>query len=161
LGLKGSWQKQKFNNTYKGTINDSSFVYSFNNHLSYWGVGVRSGINTAFHFSDTWSLYGDIALSALWSSCRTKRDDRYTLNQNSIHPVEERNNINALAPVLELGMGIRKDLWIYNDRVHIGAQFGWEEQVWWDQNQFSSDLGVARGGNLFLQGLTVQLRFDF
>ncbi len=162
VGIKGSWQKQTFNNQYDGIIGDSSFTYDNNSRSSYWGAGIRSGINTAWHLSENWSLYGDLAFSALWSTCTTHRHDTYTVTAEAeVSPVEQKNKFNVLSPVLELAMGLRKDAWFFHNRLHISLQAGWEEQVWWDQNNFTLDLGIPRGGNLFLQGLAARLRLDF
>ncbi len=161
VGLKGSWQKQTFNNQYQGEAEHHSFTYDNNNKSSFWGVGIRSGLNTSWHLSESWSLFGDLALSALWSSFDTHRNDSYEVAHESTYPVKVKESTNTLSPVLELSMGLRKDVWFFQDRLHIGVQAGWEEQVWWNQNRLSSDLGLARGGNLYLQGLTARIRIDF
>ncbi|MES2200416.1 MAG: Lpg1974 family pore-forming outer membrane protein [Chlamydiota bacterium] len=162
VGLKGSWQKQTLKNCYKGEVADLAFSYHNNTNSSFWGVGIRSGLNTSWHLSESWSLYGDLALSALWSSFDNHRNDSYhTPSLGKIHPVSTRGSTNTLAPVLELAMGLRKDVWFFQDRLHIGLQAGWEEQIWWDQNHLSLNKGLAREGNLYLQGLTARLRLDF
>lgn len=161
VGLKGSWQKQTFNNQYQGEVSDKAFTYHNNNKSSFWGVGIRSGLNTSWHLSESWSLFGDLALSALWSSFDIHRNDSYEISHDMAYPVKEKGNTNTLSPVLELGLGVRKDVWFFQDHLHVSVQAGWEEQVWWNQNRLSLDLGLARGGNLYLQGLTARIRFDF
>jgi len=162
LGLKGSWQKQIFNNSYKAIVSDLATNYVSKNSNFFWGVGIRLGMSTSWHLSESWSFYGDLGLSAVWGYTKTKRVDTYGIGSGAdVSPVNEITRGNPLSPVLELGMGLRKDVWFHHDRVHVGAQVGWEEQVWWDQNRFSAERGVQRGGNLFLQGLTARLRFDF
>lgn len=162
VGLKGSWQRQIFKNSFEGVVSGSPFDYYNNNKSSYWGVGIRSGIDTSWHLSESWSLFGDLALSALWTSFDNHRSDSHSIGSGTtIKPVRERSTSNIIVPVLELSVGIRKDVWFFRDRLHIGAQAGWEEQVWWNVNQLPSNLGGSRDGNLFLQGLTARLRFDF
>jgi hypothetical protein len=161
VGLKGSWQNQALNNTYTGESDSNSFTYVNKTKSSYWGVGIRSGLNTSWHLSESWSLFGDLALSALWSSFTNHRNDSYDLSGNTLYPVQEKRTFNSIMPVLELSLGLRKDIWLFQDRLHIGAQAGWEEQIWWDLNSLSLNAGLSRGGNLYLQGLTARLRFDF
>ncbi|MBS0626839.1 MAG: hypothetical protein JSS09_01345 [Verrucomicrobia bacterium] len=163
VGLKGSWQNQAFNNTYEGLVIGTPFNYYNNSKSSFWGVGIRSGINTTWHLSENWSLFGDLALSALWSSFDTYRKDKYNVagDEPKICTVNEKRYTNSVTPVLELSLGVRKDVWFFRNRLHFGAQAGWEEQVWWDLNQFTLNLGLPRGGNLYLQGLTARLRLDF
>lgn len=162
VGLKGSWQKQTFHNQYEGEISDAPFSYNNSNSCSYWGVGIRSGLNTSWHLSGSWSLFGDLALSALWSTFHSSRQDSYSISHGTpVDPVKQKENVSTLSPVLELSIGLRKDCWFFQDRLHISAQAGWEEQVWWDINRLPLDFGFARGGNLYLQGLTARLRLDF
>jgi hypothetical protein len=120
-------------------------------------------LNTGWNLSDSWGFYGDLALSALWSVFNSHRKDSHkeTPDSATIYSIKERRHCNVLSPVLELGLGIRKDEWFFDDRIHFGAQVGWEQQIWWDQNAFTLNQGNSRGGNLFLQGLTASLRLDF
>lgn len=162
LGLKGSWQTQRFANRYKGVISSDTFSYHNTSKFSFWGAGIRTGFTSDWHLSPSWSFYGNLALSALWSTWNIHRNDSYTIaSESKIEPVRETNSINTLVPVLELALGIRKEAWVYEDRLHIALQAGWEEQIWWGQNNLPLNLGIARGGNLYLQGLTARIRFDF
>ncbi len=162
FGLKGTFQKQKFHNSYEKKIHSHDFVYKNQLKNSFWGVGVRSGLNTLWHFSGSWSLFGDLGLSGVWGQFNTQRQDSHQLGSHpEITPIYEKNHDNTLTPVLELGLGIRKDAWFEQDRFHVNIQVGWEEQVWWNQNKFSLDRSMPRDGNLFLQGLTARIRCDF
>jgi hypothetical protein len=162
VGLKGTWQHQHFNNSYKGFSDYIPFSYHNDNYLSSIGLGIRTGLNTAWHLSQSWSIFGDLALSALWQSVKVSRKDSYTISgEDKLTTVNTRSNMHIIVPVLELALGIRKDVWINDDKVHIGIQAGWEEQIWWNQNQFIEDLATSFNGNLFLQGLTARLRIDF
>jgi hypothetical protein len=166
LGLKASLQKQKFRNRYEGLRGDlhpTEFSYTNNQRMKFWGTGIRSGMNSSWHLSNSWSLYGDFALSALWGTFHTQRKDKNKISESKTKnvSVNQEYHCNAVSPVLELALGLRKDEWFFEDRVHISAQVGWEEQVWWNQNQFTVDRSIPRGGNLYLQGLTAKLRLDF
>lgn len=161
VGLKGSWQNQHNNSSYSGIKDELSFSYLRKLSNSFWGVGIRSGCNTAWHLAGTWSIYADVALSALWSQAKTNRIDTSILPDEIITPVSQGNNAHSVVPVLELALGIRKDQWFYNNRFHIAVQAGWEEQVWWNQNQFAWAQSISQTGNLVLQGLTARIRFDF
>jgi len=162
VGLKGTWQNQHFNNYYEGLQADSQFVYNSDNKVSNLGIGIRTGLNTAWHLSESWSLFGDLGLSAVWQMIQTTREDQSQIAEDAkITPVQVKEQTHQIIPVLELAIGLRKDVWFYDDHVHIGIQAGWEEQIWWNQNQFCVNPGISRDGNLFLQGLTARLRIDF
>lgn len=161
IGLKGTWQSQKFNTQYTGFIVDDAFNYLRNMKSSFMGIGIRTGCNMGWHIAGTWSVFGDIAASSVWGQFKSSRSDSSTVADTSLNPVSASNQIHSATPVLELAIGIRKDQWFLNNRLHVGVQAGWEEQIWLDQNQFASNLGTSSDGNLVLQGLTVRLRFDF
>ncbi|MBX9923418.1 MAG: hypothetical protein K2Y01_04850 [Rhabdochlamydiaceae bacterium] len=160
-GLKGTWQNQHNNSAYSGIISSDPFQYTRKMKNSFMGVGIRSGCNMGWHIAGTWSLFGDVAVSALWGQFHTHRTDTANLPTATVTPVSFSNQIHTASPVLELALGLRKDQWFYNNRFHFSAQAGWEEQIWFNQNQFSWNNSLAPGGNLVLQGLTVRLRFDF
>ena len=161
VGLKGSWQNQHNNSAYAGIKSSEPFQYTRNLESSFLGLGIRTGWNMAWHLAGTWSLYGDVALASLWGQFKTERTDKATVPGATHTPVSTSGQIHTASPVLELALGLRKDQWFYNNRFHIGVQAGWEEQIWWNQNQFSWDKAISQSGNLVLQGLTVRLRFDF
>ncbi len=160
-GLKGTWQNQHNNSAYSGIVSSDSFQYTRKMKSSFMGVGIRSGCNTGWHIASTWSLFGDIAISALWGQFQNYRTDTSNFLDTTTTAVSVSHQTHTASPVLELALGIRKDQWFYNNRFHFAAQAGWEEQIWWDQNQFIWDQVLSPGGNLVLQGLTVRLRFDF
>lgn len=161
VGLKGTWQNQHNDSAYSGVFNADSFSYSRKLESSFMGVGIRTGCNMGWHIAGTWSLFGDVAASSLWGRFYSSRTDTATLPTETLTPVSVSGQFHTAAPVLELALGIRKDQWFYNNRFHFSVQAGWEEQIWWDQNQFFWSTSLSQGGNLVLQGLTVRLRFDF
>ncbi len=158
LGLKGSWQNQHNTSVYSGITDSEDFEYTRKLRSSFLGMGIRTGCNMGWHLAGTWSIYGDIAVASLWGQFKSKRID----TANAVTPAHNTNHFHTATPVVELAIGLRKDQWFCNNRLHVGVQAGWEEQIWFDQNQLpSGNNGLALGGNLVLQGLTVRLRFDF
>lgn len=72
-------------------------------------------MNTAWHLTQAWSLYGDFALSALWSQFEVDRKDTRLDEANnggannpslntSITVVNSSNDFHTLKGVLELGL---------------------------------------------------------
>jgi hypothetical protein len=162
IGLKGTQQTQNYANSYGGETPSDTFSYESNMKNTLWGVGTRGGINMSWHLSGTWSIFGDTAVTALWGQFNAKRKDSYQIDSaNTVNPIYEKNHVKSITPVLELALGIRKDAWFCDNRLHVSIQAGWEEQVWWDQNRFSLSNSQVRGGNLTLQGLSARIRFDF
>lgn len=155
LGLKATWQKQKYETAY---ATDALSSYQSDARVAFWGVGIRPGLDMTWHLSDTWSLLGKIAGSGVWGQFITDRND---FSVDGLPVVNSKNHFDSVVPVLEAMIGIRKEAWFLHDRLHVEVQAGWEEQIWWDQNRFDGLSAQSRGGNLTLEGLTARLRVDF
>lgn len=155
FGFKGTWQSQKFNLEYDFV--SSTDILSRNKSF-FWGVGPMLGMNTTWHLAGTWSIFADAAASSLWGDFSVSRKDKNPSTQEIFYNVEE--GFHTVKPVVELAIGLRKESWIYNDRFHVALQLGWEQQVWFNQNQFDFYTD-SRQGNLNIQGVTAKFRFDF
>jgi hypothetical protein len=136
------------------------------NNVDYWGFGVRVGMNNAWYFFRNLCLFGDFAISGLWSKFDIDRKDFVTPNFTSAPTTiltgrNTENEVHSLKAVLELTMGLRYDIWWNEDNYHFGVQAGWEEQLWFSHNQHYKQLEEAAHGDLCLQGLTIKARFDF
>lgn len=171
VGLKGNWYTQNYHVT--GTspfLGDTALNFGYDYGAtdyakgrfkqSWWGVGIRAGMDTAWYFDKNWSIFGDWALSALWGRFNVSRKAQYggdfgqttstvstvLWNENSFHTVKG---------VAEFQLGLRFDYWFSDDDYHFGLSAAWEEQLWINQNQ------IARPGDLGFQGFTLKARFDF
>ena len=60
----------------------------------------------------------------------------------------------------EFQIGLRWEMWFYDDNYHFLIQAGWEEQVWLSNGNFIR-LYNDVDGDLNLQGLDIKFRFDF
>lgn len=166
FGLKGYWNDQNYHLSYLGIAQTTGNPGEDKVHFTQdtWGIGVRFGTNTAWYFARNWSVYADMALSANWSKFDEKRRDRgidipggteVVLLNMAYHRY-------AIVPVLELGTGLRWEMWFNDDSYHALIQIGWEEQIWWNFVRFLGRFEAASSfGNLQYQGLTVKFQFDF
>ena len=102
-------------------------------------------------------MFADLGLSTLWGAFTVKRTDK---DQTGLTYYETKNGFHTIKPVIELGAGIRKEQWFYNDRFHFSMQAGWEQQIWFSQNQFDFYTS-PRQGDMNIQGFTAKVRFDF
>ena len=163
-GFKGTWQSQNYDVDYT-THNVLTTIHQTRIDQDFWGFGIRGGMNTAWHFTNSWSIFGNFAISALWSGYDVDRKD------TDLFPaapgitdttLDTENNYHTVSPVLELMIGLRWETWFYYDEYHIAIDAGWEEQVWWGHNRYVViDQPQHNGGNLSFQGLTLTVRFDF
>ncbi|HPE85272.1 MAG TPA: Lpg1974 family pore-forming outer membrane protein [Chlamydiales bacterium] len=160
-GFKGTWQDQDYSVNY---VTDNIIRNDAKTTIDqdFWGFGIRGGCNTAWHFTNSWSVFGNCAISALWSGYDVDRKDVDTFLGIDDTTLNTQNNYHTISPVLELILGIRYDLWFYYDEYHLSIDAGWEEQVWWGHNRYVViNQPQQNGGNLSFQGLTLTVRFDF
>ncbi len=163
FGLKGTWQKQTMNVDFFDLLGNNT---STHNGMKNWGIGVRGGLDTAWHFTREFSLIGDFSLTGLWEKLKVKRkDNTFTLGAAipNISYVNISNNYSTVEPILEWMLGLRYEFWTCGDDFHFAFDAAWEVQNWFEQNQFIRMPGcvVTNSGNLTLQGLTAKVRFDF
>jgi hypothetical protein len=138
-GMKGSWQSQRLGVTTLPT-------FFTEQHQRQWGIGIRGGARAAFHFAEMWSLFSDLALTAMWGHFDVTRTDT---------TIRTKRDIYTIFGLLEWDIGLRTS-WVWGG-VSCAVQAGWELQLWQDQNRFI----YGPGGDLSLQGLTLHAALDF
>lgn len=169
-GLKTAWQtqRQKIITLQPGT---PTIEYQLRNIQDFWGLGIRIGADSTWYvYKKNLSVIADIALSALWSNYsnrQTQRNINLSTNVNNLfYNIFDHHH--AIRPVLEADLGMQWESWFYENKMRFSFKAAWEEQVWWNQNNLGAFLTTSsggtftgRGGDLFLQGLTLRARFDF
>lgn len=182
FGLKGTWMTQ-YLSSYTSTLekdtsnppseNSSQYSSQVNEKLDFWGVGIRPGLQTSWQLSSQWSIFGDLALSALWGQFKNTEKEHLvisnlqdTANSGEYDSQQFAGSFHTITPVLEFALGLRWDYKFSDDDYRVRLQAGWEEQVWFNQNQFlytreGYAIPGSNFGNLVMQGLTVEFRFDF
>ena len=112
-GLKGTWQRQKMDVQFAGLDGD----FTSQNKIKNWGIGVRGGLDSSWHFTKSFSLIGDMALSGLYEYFKTTRFDTDTsagVFANQINLVEKSY---LLKPVIEWSLGLKWETGISCDQV--------------------------------------------
>ncbi|NGX27776.1 MAG: hypothetical protein K940chlam6_01714, partial [Chlamydiae bacterium] len=167
FGLKGTWQKQKWDVVDTGIDSIQSTLITFADlDLDYWGIGIRTGLDSAWHFTPCFSLLGEVAIAALWErfDSETKIFTHDITAGSFVVELFIENAFHSIHSVLELYLGLRFENWFCCNEYHWSIEGGWEIQWWADQNKFffiPGDLGAFRGGDLGLQGFTLKVRLDF
>lgn len=165
FGLKGTWQDQHYHVAALGLSDNIPSIVMDKHKLDYWGVGIRTGLDTAWHFSRCFSLYGEVSASLLWERFEAEeKTDIAPLEVGDAEPLTALyvgNDIRAVRPVVELTLGLRWETWFCCEHYHFSIEAGWEEQWWSDQNQLFDAYQETRQGDLSLHGLTLKARIDF
>ncbi len=172
IGFKGSWINQIYRVRYTISETQLDSTFRMKNDQRFWGIGLRAGLNTSWHLTQSWSIYGNMALSTLWSQFKVqRRDTRFdTANNGSntpplntlINVTKSEDDFHTIKGIIELGLGIRGEWWFLEDRYHFLVQGGWEEQFWINHNNLMKlTFAQSNHDDLVLQGLTIKARFDF
>ncbi|MCB1066610.1 MAG: hypothetical protein KDK56_00355 [Simkania sp.] len=174
VGVKGTWQKQDYNVFFEAipfqlNQNITIFNYKMRQDHMLWGLGMRTGLNTSWQFISWFSLYGDIALTGLWTHYNLDRKDTFSevIDIRGIDVGLDRTSANlqdtlhCVKPVLEFAIGLRIETYFNCNRLHARLQAGWEAQIWPSQTIYINVLDQSNRYDLSLQGLTVKFRLDF
>ncbi len=164
VGLKGGWIHQSMEVQYAQQIttvltNQSAIEHVKNN---FWGVGPVGGINTKWklrnfgrHFP---SLFGDFSAATLWGTWNC--NDTYRSSSGKKVFVNSRPW--TLGALMFRGvMGLGWDVDFNQGRSHFAAKLGYETQLWLNQLRVATSQIVVLHGDLSLQGVTFNCRFDF
>ena len=167
IGLKGAWIDQHYKVRYFRNISETDMSnFRMKNDQDYWGIGIRTGLDTAWYFMKNFCMYGDFAIAAMWSRFDIDRADSVqdlvtATVPERINAFNTENDFHTIKPVMEFGLGLRYDWWFSDDDYHFGIQAGWEEQMWVNHNNLLHFFEEASHGDLVTQGLTIKVRFDF
>lgn len=166
VGLKFDWTNQKFKVEYKEISSDDILIdgsdVAIKMHENQWAAGLRAGLNTTWYMARHWCIYGELALSGMVNSFNTSRKDDFETPaglewvQNNF-----KGKVNNVTPVIEWSLGLGYETAFHNDDYMFQFRAGWEEQVWFNQNQFSYLPTGGRNTDLTFQGLTVKAAFYF
>jgi len=174
-GFKVTWQDIDYHVRYRTELTDQipESYLRMKNDIDFWGLGLRSGLDLTWHVDPIFSVYGNLAITALWGQYEVKRRDlRTDFASPNPNPTPQlgtilttyntEKNFHSIKGVLELAMGLRGEWWFADERYHFLIQAGWEEQVWINHNQFIKMHFVESAhGDMLLQGFVLKARFDF
>ncbi|MBS0607093.1 MAG: autotransporter domain-containing protein [Parachlamydiales bacterium] len=161
FGFKFGWIDQDYHTKYHNLEGENGTEYNIKMSQDFFGVGLRAGLDAVWYFTKHWGLYGDIAAAALWSDFDNHRKDSFaTAFVPKYHTMRNHNSFFTLTEVVEFGLGFRYDTTFFVGDYEFYLQAGWEEQIWFNQNQFY-DLNNDMSGNLTFQGLTVKAGLMF
>jgi hypothetical protein len=163
LGIKGGWINQSihahyYDLTIKNVLTRDTGMEHVKN--DFWGVGPSGGVNTKWKVCDFGShflnLFGDFSIATMWGSWACA--DVYTNTAFQTYSIKTKNS--ALGELMFRGfLGIGWDVDFHSS--HFAAKLGFESQLWWNQLRIAT-LQVQRlHGDLTLQGLTFNCRYDY
>ncbi|MBN2480045.1 MAG: hypothetical protein JXA94_07440 [Parachlamydiales bacterium] len=174
FGARGSWLDQRLDIEYNYTDRDENYNI-FSNILAksdVKGGGLRAGFDLRFNLVKGFSVFSIGSGSLLYG----RFDSRFQNAESaiSLSPIIfqdfnfKKDRFNLGFSQLQYAIGLKWDSNLANDRVHLGFEFGWEQNVWAGVNQMNHFLyrleeGIMyqENGNLTFEGLTFKTRLDF
>lgn len=165
IGLKGGWIDQSIHVDYDNLIINSALTESSaKEHVKnyFWGIGPVGGLNTKWklrnfgtHFP---SFFGDFSAATMWGTWICK--DVYNVSTGEKITVNSRHS--TLGALMFRGfMGLGWDVDFNKGRSHFASRLGYEMQLWVNQLRVATSQLVRLHGDLTLQGVTFNCRFDF
>jgi major outer membrane protein len=167
VGGRAAWLNRSFTFEYKLNANGAALTEAEgHNHNRFRGGGLRTGLNSQWGLGWGWSFFGDFALSLIYGTQRIHAHQETDPGDARIGHIHNAWTISR--PMLDLALGLRWDHLFYDDAYRIRIQLGWEQHTLWgfnkDMNFVSDDVQgkyTFNQGDLTLQGLALQARFDF
>ena len=141
-----------------------------------WSIGPRAGVNTMWAVGQGIRFFGNANADVLYTKYHLQNKTTFiatstvggiiVAGQNPFHVARER--VFALRTHMDFEMGLGWGSYFDNNNWHIDLSAAYGFQVFFDQNMFtgfvSSDMNgklLQPHGNLYAQGLTATVRFDF
>lgn len=183
-GLRTAWVRQNDHILYENFIVHISglppnYMTKISQHMgnNYWGLGIVAGLDTQWGLTCGWSIFADFEASLLYGyfdlAVEEVDEGFYTSGtdllpfKSPLYNAHEFTHVNRF--ITNFLAGLRYDTFFCDEEYHLGFQAGWEMHFFFGQNQFFKFVGgnpfpgeaIANHGDLTLQGLSAEVRFDF
>lgn len=164
IGIKAGWINQTIRTTWEkrnvpliGLLTASEDLKN-----NFRGGGPKGGVHGKWIFGcadrHQFSLVGDFEAAYMWGHWTIRDEFTDILNTQTFTKVSDRN----FGSLVFLGvMGLGWDFNFDRKRSHYSLKVCYEIQDWLNQVQLFTNTSGGQNNDLILQGLTVDLRFDF
>lgn len=177
VGVRGTLMRQKLRSYYNNnsiavtaggasaTVPGSSGVEDY---VHSWSVGPRLALNTNWLMGARFRLYGNFAGDITFTQYTMKVNQKFTPTASgTTRLATAENKLGVLRDHVEGELGFGWGTYFDNDNWYFDISAGYTWQVFYDQNMFrefgATNLakGTYQGGNLYVNGMTANVRFDF
>lgn len=178
VGARGAWIRQRLHTRYinenivigsqvsanPGTLNTVQKSQS-------WGVGPRVGLYTNWMLGQGFRIFGNGLGDILYTQYTTLGYNESFIDAGTgaitiVHTTQK--NTGTLRTHLDIEVGFAWGCYFDKNNWHVDLSAGYGFQVFFDQNMFrryldNNSIGdsLVENGNLYVQGLTASMRFDF
>lgn len=185
IGLQSTWLDLQQNTTYSKGGQLSVHSVFVNDDLDYWGIGPRFAADGKWFLGKGFSFFGDLAFSLLYAQYDVKHDNWFSSKVPALsgsssataeHRVKLSNDKHAFTPMTRMMLGLAYDVYVDNDKQHLGVKLGYETHYWWNvqqflevDDQFINGSAITGQGvryehmneDLAFNGITLEVRWDF
>jgi hypothetical protein len=190
VGVKGAWHKLTESESFTGTGAVATYTSSDTTKSWAVGPSAGINSNWYFGCANTmppngrgdandrpmFSLFGDVSGALMYGHFKNSHSETGATAAGAATGGFSASglNRNLMVPVLTGVMGLAWDMCFDCDKMHLGIRAGYELQYWFRQNQRFSNFNTGdpgqslsaprytrTTGDLALQGLTIDVRFDF
>jgi Legionella pneumophila major outer membrane protein precursor len=162
FGLRNVWLN---NDTTVKAVYETTENWELKDTENFWGMGVLAGIDTVWGLAKGFSIYGNFGLSGLFGYFDP--DQKVAGGEHSEQHYLEAQRQDMTKATLDLALGLRWDKNFYDDRYHIGFNFGFEQHVFFNMTRnylgepsFTNYVGLS-GRDFTMSGFAFGARFDF
>ena len=169
FGLRAAWIDQKADVDYLLAATDTTVFYKGKSNS--WAIGPEIGLSSRWLLGKGFKLYGDLETDILYTrytSLDSQEGRELSTGETTIRRDIRQHNLSLLRPHCDLELGLSWGCYFGCRDFHLDLSLGYGFQVFWDQNMFrhfADDVEKASSfsssGNLYIQGLTASVRFDF
>lgn len=165
IGIRSLFIDQNYHVSYRGGTVAPVDEDKVHLDTDFWGIGMRMGVNSLWGLGKGFGIYGNGSFSLL--SGHFDVEEREKLKEADIRLLSVEKEVDNVVVAADLALGLQWDYLFSRNRYHFGIKFGWEFNLFFDQNQLFNFLSTSpssihfQNDDLTFQGITLGLRFDF
>lgn len=142
-----------------GTPAATDADYNVSQRQKMWGVGLSTGLNTVWLFDSNWGVYGKSSVTNLWTGTTARNVTTIVTDPAGAATVTIAESYQAKAQnivlVTDVEAGVTYSM-NFDEDFAIAINLGWKQNAFNNFNQ-----NTVAGGNLSVQGLVLEAKFDF
>lgn len=172
VGLRAPWIRQQVDVTYS-ELTTAPSINTYLNQLSHsWGIGPSLGTSLDWSLGKGFKFYGRGDVDVVYTQYtklsyeQKSQDDGEFIDYTGLSYLQK--NLNTVRSHIDLALGFEWGTYIANKGAYISFAADYGFQVFFNQNMFRTFIdsltlakSTSSNGNLYIQGLTATLRFDF
>jgi len=171
MGLRAQWISQNYSWSSSEIIihmGESPHTETVNTDVSAasgqtsWSLGPKFALNTNWLLGYGIKILGNISQSMLYTSYNTGDNLSFTRADGTTSSTSMigLHNYGTVSPVTESFLGLAWGSYFCDSAFHMDLSVGYDFNVYWNHNMVFAATSQTES-NMYIQGMNIQLRFDF